>query len=103
MSPDRHTDTLSLDWNRDPRVQIHPSLLFCEIGSEAVLLDTRAGIYFGLNEVGCRLWQLLQREPHLLRVLEALQREYDVAPGQLRTDLERVVLDLEEHGLVDIR
>jgi hypothetical protein len=103
MSPDRGTDTLALDWSRDPRIRIRPGLLFCEIGDEAVLLDTSEGIYFGLNEVGCRLWKLLQREPHLVRIFDDLLHEYDVAPGQLRCDLEKVVLDLEEHGLVEIR
>lgn len=103
MSPGRGTDTLSLDWTRDPRIRVREGLLFTEIGGEAVLLDTAAGTYFGLNEVGCRLWQMLQRETHLARVFDALLREYEVPSGQLRRDLEKIVLDLEDHGLVEVR
>jgi hypothetical protein len=103
MKSARDTDTISLDWIHSPRVQIRPGVLFCEIGGEAVLLETGAGLYFGLNEVGCRLWQLLQREPNLLRAFDTLLREYDVPSGLLRADLEKIVLELEEHGLVDIR
>lgn len=103
MSPEGGTDTISLDWSRDPRVQLRAGLLFSEIGGEAVLLDTTAGIYFGLNEVGCRLWQMLQRETRLLKIFDALLREYEVPPGQLRHDLEKIVLDLEDHGLVEVR
>jgi hypothetical protein len=102
MSPGRGTDSLSLDWSRNPRVQVRAGLLFTAIGEEAVLLDTVGGIYFGLNEVGCRIWQLLQRETHLVKICDALLREYQVPPGQLRHDLEKIILDLEDHGLVEV-
>ena len=42
------------------RVTIPETVLFRDLDGEAVLLDTVSGRYFGLNEVGTRMWALLQ-------------------------------------------
>ena len=37
----------------------HPAVMFREVSDGAVLLQMEDEIYFGLNEVGSRIWQLL--------------------------------------------
>ena len=34
----------------------------CEVADEVVVLDVKAGIHYGLNSVGARIWDLI-REP----------------------------------------
>ena len=43
------------------RVELRDEVAFRELNGEGVLLDLVSGTYFGLNEVGARLWTLLSQ------------------------------------------
>ena len=51
--------------------------------SEVVVLSLRDGVYFELNGVGARIWQLYQQPRSIQSVLDALLDEYEVSPGQV--------------------
>ena len=42
---------------RADKIQISPDVLSQEVNGETVLLDLEGESYFGLNEVGTRVWQ----------------------------------------------
>ena len=77
-----------------------PQALVQEIGGESVLLDLRSEQYFGLNEVGTRIWSLLGQHGDADRVFEALIGEYDAAPEQIAKDLQDLVERLLQAGLI---
>ena len=72
--------------------------VFRDLDGEAVILHLDSGTYFGLNAVGTRIWQLMERDGRLTAVLDDLRTEYD-APADV---LERDLLDLVAR-LVDAR
>jgi hypothetical protein len=74
-------------------------VLFREVEGEAVLLDLASERYFGLDEVGTRIWQLLQEHSSLRKVYEVLRDEYDVEPARLEEDLLKHVRELTDAGL----
>ena len=84
------------------RVVLSPESLFQEIGGEGVILDLKSSSYFGLDEVGVRLWQLLQADPSLQAACDNLLAEYEVAPPQLEQDLIKLVDQLVEAGLATV-
>jgi len=73
-----------------------------ELEGEAVMLNLESGVYFGLDEVGTRIWALIQEHGSLRKVFELLQREYDIAPSTLESDLLRLVEELRAKGLVTV-
>ena len=73
-----------------------------KLQGEAVLLNLQSGTYFGLNEVGTRIWTLFGEKKSLRQVFETLKQEYDVAPETLEQDLLRLVGELKTKGLVDV-
>ncbi|MEM8676158.1 MAG: PqqD family protein [Cyanobacteria bacterium P01_G01_bin.67] len=75
--------------------------LYSEINSEAVLLDTESGTYFGLNDVSNQIWQWLQTPSNEQRLLELLLEEYDVAESEARADLQSLLEDLAHNGLIE--
>jgi hypothetical protein len=78
-------------------------VIFRQVESDAVLLDTRRGFYFSLNETGTLLWRALDPGPASMADLEAtLTRAFGGAPAPLRADLEAWVLDLERNDLLEI-
>jgi hypothetical protein len=65
-----------------------------------VLLQLDTGVYYGLDDVGTRVWQLIVELGDLEAVLEVLLSEYDVERERLEADIERLVGELEVKGLV---
>jgi len=86
------------------RAHIPDGIVFQSLQEELVLLNLHTGIYFGLNEVGARIWQLIQthRQAPLQRVLDALVKEYDVRPERCTDDLLELIARLEENRLLEI-
>ena len=77
-------------------------LLFQTVEGGVVLLDIDSGEYYGLNEVGSRIWTLLQEERSPIEILSALQIEYSVPEETLRSDFQRFLQHLQTNGLIQI-
>jgi hypothetical protein len=84
------------------RVVLSPDAMFQEIGGEGVILDLASSTYFGLDEVGVRLWQLLQVNPDLQAACDTLLSEYEVESAQLEQDVLKLVAQLDEAGLAKV-
>jgi len=83
-------------------VHIGPDVLFRDLNGEAVVLNLTTGQYYGLNEVGTRMWALLAEHGQVEAAFQALLEEYDVAGEQLQRDLLGFVDELASHGLVQL-
>lgn len=84
------------------RVTLSSEALFQDISGEGVILDLKSSSYFGLDEVGVRLWQLLQSDASLQTAYEKLLTEYDVKAEQLEQDLLKLLAQLTDAGLVSV-
>lgn len=81
-------------------VKVSDDVVFRVLGDEAVILNLATGVYFGLDTVGTRMWQLMSEHGSTDPVVTALLGEYEVDEGQLRGDLEKLIEQLKEKGLV---
>ena len=93
---------MSVSLSLASRVKISEHTLFQELSGEAVLLELSRGAYFGLDEVGTRIWQLLGDGRSLQESVAALVDEYDVTEQQGAEDLLALVRELEERRLIEI-
>ncbi len=84
------------------RVMLSTEALFQEIGGEGVILNLTSASYFGLDEVGTRLWQLLQANPSLHAAFETLLDEYEVEAQQLEQDILQLLTQLSNAGLASV-
>ena len=83
-------------------IQIPQDVLFHDLSGEAVLLNLATGKYFGLDEVGSRMWELLSQHGSIQPAFLTLLEEFEVDEEQLRTDLITLVDELASHGLLTI-
>ena len=77
-------------------------VLFQTVEGGVVLLDIESGGYYGLNEVGSRIWALLHEERSPNEILSALRSEYGVPEEWLRSDIQRFLHHLQTNGLIQI-
>lgn len=80
----------------------NPEVVFCAVDEGGVLLHTREEVYFGLNDVGAKIWQLLPPTCATLDdLVAAIAPAYpDIAAEVLRADIAELLGDLERNGLV---
>lgn len=84
------------------RFTTSPDVLVQEVSDEAVLLDLASETYFGLNEVGVRLWHLLSENGDPEAAVSTLLGEYDVDAETLRHDVAAHLEMLSSKGLIRV-
>ena len=82
-------------------LSVAPDVLFRLVGEEGVLLNLNTELYLGLNPVGTRMWNVLGTASSIQAAYDALLREYEVEPAQLRADLEEFIDQLLGQKLIE--
>lgn len=70
------------------------------VGDELVILDLARGLYFGLDEVGSRVWTLMLEGQDAAAIAVTLANEYAAAPAQIEADVRGFLEQLASEGLV---
>ncbi len=83
-------------------VRVSPDAMLQVVDGESVILDLESEQYFGLDEVGTRIWQLIGEHGLLRDVHAAMLEEYEVQAQALEQDLLELVSALAEQGLVAV-
>lgn len=83
-------------------ITVSADVLAQEVSGEMVLLDLKSEQYLGLNEVGTRIWQLLQEHNELDVVSGILLDEYDVDAALLKADLDKLINEMLEAGIISL-
>jgi hypothetical protein len=75
----------------------------CDLSGEVVILNLEDGVYYGLNAVGARIWQMLEEPRSVEEIHRSLLDEYDIDPKVCETQLFALLHDLAVNGLVEVR
>lgn len=82
---------------------VKPSCVMVRVlDRESVLLNLETEQYFGLDEIGTRMWQLLTSSPNIEAAYQELLNEFDVEPETLRANLDELLGRLIESGLLHL-
>lgn len=74
-----------------------------QVEGDMVLLDLESGIYFALDPVGARIWELIADGTALGAVRDTMLEEFNVEADTLEGDIQALVSDLETRKLIDAR
>jgi hypothetical protein len=72
----------------------------CDLGGEAAILSR--GVYYGLDPVGARIWELVQVPRTIREVRDVLLDEYEVDADRCERDLLELLERLAAKQLVDV-
>lgn len=76
--------------------------VYADLAGDLAILDSKSGIYYGLDPVGARIWSLMVEWKSVAEIREILLEEYDVAPAQLEADIAHLFEDLFGKGLIEL-
>jgi hypothetical protein len=71
------------------------------MGGDVVLVHLRTNQICELTSTSARAWELLTSGADKASVTASLEREFDVEPAQLRTELDEFLAVLRERELID--
>ncbi len=84
----------------DRRLAVPENVATRELDGELVLLNFDTESYFGLDEVGARIWEVLAGSPSVEDGVQVLLAEFDVDAPRLRADVAALLTQLVDGGLV---
>ncbi|MFH1130054.1 MAG: lasso peptide biosynthesis PqqD family chaperone [Pseudomonadota bacterium] len=73
-----------------------------ELDGEFVILNLSNSQYYSLNEVGSRIWSLVQQPISINEIRNAVIDEYEVDPEQCERELLVLLEQLHREGLIEI-
>jgi hypothetical protein len=82
------------------RVVVSDEQVFTTLGGEAVILGLRDGVYYGLDSVGARIWELLAEPRRVSDLVATIVSEFDVTAEQCERDVIALLDDLSARSLV---
>ena len=74
-----------------------------DLAGETVVLSMQSAMYYGLDEVGSRVWELVREPVRVSDVLDTIGQEYDVEPERAAADVLGFLRELAEKGLIEVR
>ncbi len=86
----------------DKRVVASMQQVAADMGGEAVILNMQSGVYFGLNNVGARVWELVQQPVSVQTVQQTILTEYDVDAERCDHDIQTLLAKLIDAGLIQV-
>jgi Coenzyme PQQ synthesis protein D (PqqD) len=84
------------------RVRPADGVFVREVDGELVLLNPESGRYYGLDRVGLAMWEELSTGLPAGAAHGRLLERFDVEPERLAADLRRLIVELEDEGLVNV-
>jgi len=75
-------------------------LLSADVGDELVALDVDAGHCYGFNSVASSVWRQLEQPKSFDDLKRSLLSEFEVSEDQCTTDLQELLDDLVDKGLL---
>jgi hypothetical protein len=77
-------------------------LMEANLGDELVALDPAKGNCFGFNEVATWVWHRLEQPGTFDQLRDGLLAQYDVSDQQCTSELQALLDDLAERGLIAV-
>jgi hypothetical protein len=77
-------------------------LVSANLDGEVVILGFQSGSYYGLDQVGSFVWDLLQQPQQVAGIRDAILAEYDVEPATCQRDLLALLAVLAAKELIEI-
>jgi coenzyme PQQ synthesis protein D (PqqD) len=66
------------------------------------LLSLESAVYYGLDSVGSRIWELMQEPIRVSEIRDVIAREYDVGTAQCEADVIAFLREVAAKGLIAV-
>lgn len=89
--------------NSDTKFQVSDNVFPSQMEQEKVVLSLNSGKYYGLDELGARIWDLLQQSHTLSEISNAICQEYEVEIEECDRDVRELLEELLDAKLIEVK
>jgi len=75
----------------------------CDVAGESIILNLKSGIYYSLDEVGARIWALIEQPMAIAAIRDAILDEYDVEAEICERDVRIFIEGMDAAGLIEVK
>lgn len=83
------------------RVTIPEGVVIRDVAGESVILNLNNEQYYGLDDIGTRMWVVLTSSPSIQDAVNALLEEFDVSKQTLEQDVRTLLAELSAQELLE--
>ena len=77
-------------------------LLMSSVDDEAVLLGIKSGMYYGLNPIGSKIWELLSSKIRVSDLIAQLVENYEADEKQITSEVLAFLDQLLSRSLIEL-
>ena len=81
---------------------VSPDCVSCPVEDGVAILDLKSNTYFSLDAVGTSIWDQMSNPASLDDLTQAVSAEYEVAPEECRGDIQDLLKDMLQHGMIQV-
>ena len=79
------------------------ALMSTRVDNDIYILNPVRDQYTGLDDIGCRVWELLEGTSRVDQLCDRVSQEYQGDPQQMTTDLIEFLNELDAEGLLEVQ
>lgn len=87
----------------DQTVKMNKTTASQFLDGQTIVVNLEAGHYYGLDEVGSRMWELISEYSSSEKVIALLLEEFDVEEDKLRSDFREFLEKLQKAEVISVR
>ncbi|KQS03802.1 hypothetical protein ASG11_05715 [Sphingomonas sp. Leaf357] len=76
--------------------------LSARVGDEIMMMSAARGNYLGVNEVGARIWELIETPSDIDTICTTLVQEFAIDLDTCRAEVTQFVSEMEKHGAIAV-
>ena len=88
--------------SRSSKIVVSKDVVSCDLGGETAMLEMKEGVYYGLNEMGTVIWELIQEPITILELVDIILKDYEVDEETCFMDIVELIDQMVENKLVDV-
>jgi hypothetical protein len=89
--------------NIDSIVMRHEDIDATDLDGEKVMMDLEKGKYFALNEVGSRIWDIIDKPVSVRDIIGILLKEYDIDEKSCNEEVINFIGKMNDAGIIEIK
>lgn len=95
-------DMIKMDISPESMVSQTDDIVASDIDDEKVMMSVERGQYYGLDPIGSRVWELIEKPIRVSDLIDALLLKYDVDRDTCERDVLEFLGELREDGLLRV-
>jgi len=81
-------------------IRRNDEIVAADMGDEVVMISLQRNNYFGLDDIGARIWALLEQPTTMRAICERLRMQYDVDEETCARDVGELLDHMAREGLL---